>query len=398
MPTPTLITDLSITAAANSPAGSDSPATLDDVQRAHASFIAQLAAGTNFTAPVLVTNGGTGRVTGTTAFALKATGTTATGIEQSLGVGGTTDLLVGGGGAALPVWTAATGTGAPVRATSPTLVTPVLGTPASGTLTNATGLPPTGVVGTAAILGANTFTAAQNFATGAAIASSATINLDTATGNRVHITGTTAITAVTLTNGPRTVVFDGVLTLTHSATTNNLPSASNITTAVGDRAVYESDGTTVYCIAYTRANGAPVTSAGDHAAIVNSGNGHGSTNTKIRRFTTTLTSVGTAITYADSITLGASFTINETGIYEVFTQESTTSAFGISVNSSQLTTNIQSILVVNRLGINSLNFNSISGVSRVVRLLAGDVIRAHTDGGPTNTTDMTYFSVRKVVN
>lgn len=36
-----------------------------------------------------------------------------------------------------------------------------LGTPSSGTLTNATGLPAAGVVGTAAVLGANTFTALQ---------------------------------------------------------------------------------------------------------------------------------------------------------------------------------------------------------------------------------------------
>lgn len=44
--------------------------------------------------------------------------------------------------------TANTGTGAVVRATSPTLVTPALGTPSSGTLTNATGLPiATGVSG-----------------------------------------------------------------------------------------------------------------------------------------------------------------------------------------------------------------------------------------------------------
>ena len=42
-----------------------------------------------------------------------------------------------------------TGTGAVVLATSPTLVTPLLGTPTSGTLTNATGLPlATGVTGT----------------------------------------------------------------------------------------------------------------------------------------------------------------------------------------------------------------------------------------------------------
>ena len=94
--------------------------------------------------------------------------------------------------------------------------------------------------------------------TGANIASAATINLDTATGNRVHVTGTTSITAVTLTRGPRTIIFDGILTLVHHITDNNLPSGISITTAVGDRAVYESDGSTVYCIAYTKADGTPL--------------------------------------------------------------------------------------------------------------------------------------------
>ena len=42
-----------------------------------------------------------------------------------------------------------TGSGAAVFATSPTLVTPVLGTPASGTLTNCTSLPPSGVTASA---------------------------------------------------------------------------------------------------------------------------------------------------------------------------------------------------------------------------------------------------------
>jgi hypothetical protein len=146
--------------------------------------------------------------------------------------------------------------------TAPVLTAPVLGTPASGTLTNATGLPAAGVVGTAAILGANTFTGAQEWATGTAIASASTINLNTATGNRVHITGTTTITAVTLTRGPRTVIFDGVLTLTHNATNNNLPGAANITTAAGDRAIYESDGTTVYCVSYIKASGVAVVASG----------------------------------------------------------------------------------------------------------------------------------------
>ncbi len=54
-----------------------------------------------------------------------------------LAAGAITKMLVGGG-AADPVWTEATGSGAPVRATSPTLVTPALGTPASGDLSNCT--------------------------------------------------------------------------------------------------------------------------------------------------------------------------------------------------------------------------------------------------------------------
>lgn len=47
MPVPASINDLSTTAASNSPAGTESPATLDDYQRAHASFIAQLRDGVN---------------------------------------------------------------------------------------------------------------------------------------------------------------------------------------------------------------------------------------------------------------------------------------------------------------------------------------------------------------
>lgn len=94
---------------------------------------------------------------------------------------------------------------------------------------------------------------------GADIASAGTLNLTTATGNGVHVTGTTTITAVTLGSGMwRLVVFDGALTLTHHATSNNLPSGANITTAAGDRALYWADGTTVYCAIYMPANAAPI--------------------------------------------------------------------------------------------------------------------------------------------
>lgn len=103
---------------------------------------------------------------------------------------------------------------------------------------------------------------------GADIASASTINLSTATGNFAHITGTTPITAITMTSGQRmTVIFDGALTLTHHATNNNLPGGANIPTAAGDRAEYWSDGTTVYCTKYQKANGAALLIASSAEAI-----------------------------------------------------------------------------------------------------------------------------------
>lgn len=86
-----------------------------------------LADGTNaVTGTLPVTNGGTGVATLTTAYGLLAAGTTATGAVQTLAAGATTEILVGGGASALPAWTTATGSGAPVRATSPTLSAPTV--------------------------------------------------------------------------------------------------------------------------------------------------------------------------------------------------------------------------------------------------------------------------------
>ena len=93
---------------------------------------------------LIVADGGTG--VSTLAIGGLLTGNTANAV-QVLAPGATTTVLVGGGAGTAPVWTTATGSGAPVRETSPTLVTPALGTPASGTLTSCTGLPQAAVVG-----------------------------------------------------------------------------------------------------------------------------------------------------------------------------------------------------------------------------------------------------------
>ena len=79
---------------------------------------------------------------------------------------------------------------------------------------------------------------------GADIASASTVDLSTATGNYIDITGTTTITSFgTVAAGQVFVLqFDGALTLTHNATSLILPGGANITTAAGDVAVMVSEG------------------------------------------------------------------------------------------------------------------------------------------------------------
>lgn len=96
-------------------------------------------------------------------------------------------------------------------------------------------------------------------AQGADVASAGTVNLDTATGDYVNVTGTTTITAVTLSQGREvTVKFAGILTLTNGANLI-LPTGANITTAAGDVVVFRGEASgVVRVVNYMRANGTPV--------------------------------------------------------------------------------------------------------------------------------------------
>ena len=161
-----------------------------------------------------------------------------------------------------------TGSGALVFGTSPTFVTPVLGTPASGTATNLTGLPPAGVTGTAAILGANTFTALQTQAAGADIASATTLDLTAATGNTVVITGTTTTTAITMTKGQQMVLIAAAAwPLTFHATTCNINGGASYTCAAGDRLYVAKDDDDVIRVSVTKQDGTPVVAGGISAGL-----------------------------------------------------------------------------------------------------------------------------------
>lgn len=120
---------------------------------------------------------------------------------------------------------------------------------------------------------------------------------------------------------------------------------------------------------------------------VSGGTGMGTVNTLIRRFATVVQNNGTAITYADSSTLGGSFTINEDGWYMMDLQDtmpSTSTAMGgISVNTTQPTVAINGLTNKDEIVAYSLvantTTNAVTGgsVQAIRYFYSGDVVRAH---------------------
>lgn len=107
---------------------------------------------------------------------------------------------------------------------------------------------------------------------GADVASASTIDLNKIRGDLIDVTGTTAITAITLDEGQeRTVRFTGILTLTNGASLV-LPTGANITTAAGDFAIFRGYASgVVRCAFFSRANGQALAAAGSFTDLTVAG-------------------------------------------------------------------------------------------------------------------------------
>jgi hypothetical protein len=95
---------------------------------------------------------------------------------------------------------------------------------------------------------------------GTDIASAQTIDLGSASGDYVRVTGTTNIKSLGIAPAGviRTVEFTGILNLIYNSATLVLPGMVNMTTAPSDTAIFRSRGNGAWiCVSYQAASGAP---------------------------------------------------------------------------------------------------------------------------------------------
>lgn len=154
------------------------------------------------------------------------------------------------------------------------------------------GLPTTG----------GTMTGPINEAEGAAIATDTTIDLQSATGNTLHLTGNATVATVTLNQGARRkAILDGTPTFAHSA---NLicPTAANIVGAAGDVIEFFGEGGGVTRITdYMRADGSALISGITTLSAITDNTTL--TSATIASHTVAMTALGKSVTLPSGLTM-----------------------------------------------------------------------------------------------
>jgi len=136
--------------------------------------------------------------------------------------------------------------------------------------------------------------------------------------------------------------------------------------------------------------------AGTDYAYLENGNGYGSTNTKIRRYSNIRGSSG--ITVTQSATNGDSLTVASTGMYAACTADAAigiadVAPIGITVNDTAMTTNISSTDYSQgtRAFFNVSTNDEPSHVCAIFYLTAGDIVRSHHNATANETSQRSYL-------
>jgi len=182
-------------------------------------------------------------------------------------------------------------------------------------------------------------------------------------------------------------------------TDGSMKLARGATGALGDILTVDSAGKII--LATT-----PNVTAVQSMVRVNTANGYGSSSTSIRRFSNITNGVngcviqGADITFADSPTLGASFTINTSGVYSISFNDTGNNnlCVGLSLNTTQPTVACYSLTNIGEILVTSLSFgtNVPIAVSWTGYLPAASVIRPHNDGTPTGIAARCQFTITRV--
>ena len=133
-------------------------------------------------------------------------------------------------------------------------------------------------------------------------------------------------------------------------------------------------------------------------------NGYGSTNTRVRRWTNTLLSIGADITISQSAANGDKFTVNVDGVYHVSycDQFNSNAVFGIVKNGTEGATAINGVTetasqVVLSAAQVMTNLNIPNTASWCGFFQAGDYVWAQTLADPSGTnTEFEKFCITRI--